>query len=242
MEVDPAFPKHLSRPDHRHVYNPLHVTNPSVSLYLPIQHDSSLPSIPAKLDRIKIAEAWSSDSDTGSKPAQVQPLLLTDRWSDNSDLDSSHGPLPVSANFGPETSSVPVLLPTFDAIKVAEAWTSGSEDSAPAATGSERVTPIEAPVSSALDIADKWLDEDKSEDDIPEEDQAYQPSPLYLANNWMDVESSEEILEPGPLEPVSRAQVEPVSLSEWSYRPQLSSFLEDVFDSSDEEPHLNICI
>lgn len=58
--------------------------NPSLSRYIQTQAGPSMPSIPAKSEAIRLAEAWSSDSDPGSGPVRRHSstaLFITDRWS-----------------------------------------------------------------------------------------------------------------------------------------------------------------
>jgi hypothetical protein len=235
-QTDLDFPKHFSNPDHRHVYNPLHVSIPSISPYLQFQPDSPLPSTEdhilqntsfpprPKIDTLTLAEAWLSDSEPKSPEPVLNvisrsdstsrvpaPACVVTRWLEMTGSDDfgsdNDGPAPVNAT----TASEPNDLGPARSAPVLASSAINVADKWSDLSGSEKSTspgPVPGLSSTALDVADKWLEDEKGE------------APVTFLD-WSQG--------PGP------SQGKPT----WSYGPEHFSFLEEnMFDSSDEDPIL----
>jgi hypothetical protein len=251
--TDLALPSFFSNPDFRHVYNPLHLSNPSISPYLPEQSRSSLdnqvieagmPNIAGpEPSPINMADNWSDKSG----PTH-QALQMADNWSDLSgsepSISAAPAPIDMADNWSDKSGTEP--LPgtgQTSALTMADQWLDNDRP--------EATSVMEPAPTSVFALADQWLDNDGPEPNSVMEQHLVSPNVKFgdlssdedhenvaqagpsnihlLAVDWEEEVSSEEGLDAAPSDSTT-------ALEEWSFGPEHFSFLKNnMFDNSDEE-------
>jgi hypothetical protein len=193
--TDLAFPKYFSQSDHRRIYDPLRISNPSITPYLP--NTLQIPKGPVTQNLAdesgtgtgtgipsgigKLADEWSEGSESSpSSPSGIGKLA--DKWSSGS--GSVAGSRSIGKLADKWSSGSSSVAGSHSGIgKLADEWSSGSGS----IKGSPAIDKGESQADLALNLADNWSAGSRSAPGSHSSiDKGKGPATAQLADAWSD--------------------------------------------------------